>query len=90
MACTSDIIDERLIKKLEELGFNSQFEAPIKDEQIKAEIVPLLFERAKRLNQKNNILKIIKESVEIFSDHSVDSQLSSVQRQISIYDIFSQ
>ena len=43
------------------LGFSGAFEAPIKDEIIKEQIIPMLVERAEKKNQKNYYLKIIEE-----------------------------
>lgn len=86
IACTSDIINENLIKKLTDLGFNGWYEAPVSEEVINSEIIPLLLVRAVKLNRKNEILKIIKESVE---SHSFESISNSMSKQ-SMPNIFSQ
>jgi hypothetical protein len=45
VACTSDIIDDHLIGEIENAGFDGVYEAPIKDEMIKNEIIAKLKDR---------------------------------------------
>lgn len=70
IACTSSILDDSLMKKLQAHGFRGAHEAPIHDSEIKNEIIPKLFERKHQLDKKESIMKQIKESLdEVFKSN---------------------
>lgn len=60
-ACTSDIIDEQLNKKIFETGFKGVYEAPLSDILVKEEIIPQLNQRDAQINRKFQILSIIEK-----------------------------
>ena len=45
IACTSDVIDEEMKKRLTDVGFEMIFQAPISDSQIVSQILPKLKKR---------------------------------------------
>jgi hypothetical protein len=63
-ACTADIIDEQLTKKIFETGFQGVYETPLSDILVKDEIIPQLNHRDAQINRKSQILSIIKDKIE--------------------------
>jgi hypothetical protein len=49
VACSSEVQTDELVLKIESLGFNQFFSVPLKSEQIKNEIIPLLLNRKKKI-----------------------------------------
>ena len=56
-ALNSSVIDEALMKRLKDHGFDGGYETPIHDSLIKNEIIPRLCERKQLLDKKINIIK---------------------------------
>lgn len=73
MAVTSEVLNEELRENLREIGFNAAYEAPFKDAIIKNMIIPQLEERQSMLSDKNQLLNIMKEGVEVISGSEISA-----------------
>ena len=73
LAVTSEILNEELRETLKEIGFNAAYEAPLKDAIIKNLIIPQLEERQSMLTDKNQLLNIMKEGVEVISSSEISA-----------------
>ena len=62
-ACSSEVLCKSLQTKLDEAGFESFYEVPLKSGIIKDQIIPKLEERKKNLDQKLNLKKLRQSSL---------------------------
>ena len=55
VACSSEVLTEELKLRIDSLGFNNFYSVPLKSDQIKNEIIPLLNERKKKIEAQGEI-----------------------------------